>query len=186
MNKSQVYTKTGDQGKTSLIGGTRVPKHHYRLEAYGTVDELNAQIGMLRSWELDEASTNMLIQIQEMLFTVGATLATDEQASDLKSKLKGDEREIEALELEMDRMDNALPPLRHFVLPGGNPAVAQCHIIRTICRRAERRVNQMATEVPVDPWLLKYLNRLSDYFFVISRHLAKYFNAEEIPWKPKL
>jgi cob(I)alamin adenosyltransferase len=186
MKKSQVYTKTGDRGKTSLIGGTRVPKHHYRLEAYGTVDELNAHIGMIRSWPADEATTSMLVRIQEMLFTIGASLATDESVSDLKTQLPGDEKEIEALELEMDRMDSILPPLRNFVLPGGHPAVAQCHIARTICRRAERRVNQMATKVAVDAWLIRYLNRLSDYFFVLSRHLAIFFKAEEIPWKPKL
>lgn len=186
MVKSQIYTKTGDQGKTSLIGGTRVAKHHYRLEAYGTVDELNAQIGMVRSWPIDPESMGAILRIQELLFTIGAYLATDDAVSDLKTRLKHDEKEIEFLEREMDRMDEALPPLRNFVLPGGHGAVSQCHIVRTICRRAERRVIAMSTETEVSPWVIKYLNRLSDYFFVLSRHLANYFKAEEIPWKPKL
>ncbi len=186
MAKSQIYTKTGDQGKTSLIGGTRVPKHHYRLEAYGTVDELNAQIGMIRSWPLEPEIIHTILHIQETLFTIGAYLATDDAVSDLKTRLKPDDKEIELLETEMDRMDEALPPLRNFVLPGGHATVAQCHIARTICRRAERRVIAMSAETGVNPWVIKYLNRLSDYFFVLSRHLANYFEAEEIPWKPKL
>lgn len=186
MTKSQVYTKTGDRGKTSLIGGTRVAKDHYRLEAYGTVDELNAHCGMIRSWPADEHTMSVLTGIQEILFVLGAYLATDDSVSDLKTKLQNGDHEIKKLENEMDQMDSILPPLRNFVLPGGHPAVAQCHISRTICRRAERRVIQMAAQTQVDPWVIKYLNRLSDYFFVLSRHLANYFQVEEIPWKPVL
>ncbi len=182
MNKSQVYTKTGDKGFTSLIGGTRVEKHHVRLEAYGTVDELNAHIGMIRSYNVDEDSQKALIRIQNLLFTIGSYLATDESVSDLRMHLKTDEAEIEFMELEMDRMENALPPLRNFVLPGGHPALAQCHIARTVCRRAERRAIAMASEVVVDEWVIRYLNRLSDYLFVLSRHLSNYFNVNEIPW----
>jgi len=186
MTKSQIYTKTGDKGSTSLIGGTRVQKHHYRLEAYGTIDELNAQIGMVRSWTADKNTNAMLIRIQEQLFMIGSYLATDATISDLRTKIPDDEAEIETLEHEMDKMENSLPVLNNFILPGGHPASAQCHIVRTICRRAERRVNQMAAETEVASWVIRYLNRLSDYFFVLSRYLSKYFEIDEIRWKPGL
>jgi cob(I)alamin adenosyltransferase len=186
MAKSKIYTKTGDKGKTSLIGGTRVPKHHYRLEAYGTVDELNAHIGMIRFWSTDEHTNSILTAIQEKLFMIGAYLATDDTISDLRDKLDGREQEIASLEEEMDKMESSLPPLKNFILPGGHPAAAQCHIVRTVCRRAERRINQMAAETEVAPWIIRYINRLSDYFFVLSRFLSKYFNNDEIPWKLKL
>jgi cob(I)alamin adenosyltransferase len=182
MKKSQVYTKTGDKGHTSLIGGTRVEKHHFRLEAYGTVDELNAHIGVIRSYEIDQSSIEALVRIQNQLFTIGSYLATDESVSDLRKRLKTDDQEIEFMESEMDRLENALPPLRNFVLPGGHPALAHCHVARTVCRRAERRVNAMAAEVIVDEWVIRYLNRLSDYLFVLSRHLSNYFKVDEIPW----
>ncbi len=186
MKKSQIYTKTGDQGSTGLIGGTRVPKYHYRLEAYGTVDELNAQIGMIRAWPADVHTNSLLTRIQEQLFMIGAYLATDDAGSNLRKKMPQNDVEIEILETEMDEMESKLPPLKNFILPGGHPAVAQCHVVRTVCRRAERRVNQMATETEVAPWVMKYLNRLSDYFFVLSRRLSKYFEINEIPWKPEL
>lgn len=186
MNKSLVYTKTGDKGKTSLIGGTRVPKNHYRLEAYGTVDELNTFIGMIRSYKLDEKSENQILNIQDKLFVLGAYLATDSNAADLRDKLNYDESIIEGLEQEMDRMDSELPPIKNFVLPGGHPGVSYCHISRTICRRAERRVLAMAEHTEVNPWVIRYLNRLSDYLFVLSRYLAKHFNVNEIPWIPNL
>jgi cob(I)alamin adenosyltransferase len=186
MEKSQIYTKTGDRGKTSLIGGTRVSKHHYRLEAYGTIDELNAHIGMVRAWPADDHTNALLTQIQEQLFMIGAYLATDDNISDLREKLPGDEKEIEALEREMDEMESHLPPLKNFILPGGHPAVAQCHVVRTVCRRAERRVTQMADNTEVAPWVIRYLNRLSDFFFVLSRHLSFFFKIDEIPWKPML
>ncbi len=186
MEKSQVYTKTGDQGKTSLIGGTIVPKHHFRLEAYGTVDELNAQIGLVRAWPADENTNQIITDIQKLLFSIGAYLATDDNISDLRDKLNYGDEDLEKLESEMDKMDAALPPLKNIILPGGHPASAQCHIVRTICRRAERRVTQMAAESEVDPWIIKYLNRLSDYFFVLSRYLSKFFDQDEILWKPEL
>jgi cob(I)alamin adenosyltransferase len=186
MNKSRVYTKTGDKGKTSLIGGTRVSKHHYRLEAYGTIDELNTFIGMIRSYEVDEATEKQIIDIQHKLFVIGAYLATDEKVADLRDKLKYDESIIEAVEKEMDRMENDLPPMKHFVLPGGHPAVSYCHISRTVCRRAERRILAMADETEVNPWVIRYVNRLSDYLFVLSRHLSKYFQINEILWVAEL
>lgn len=186
MKKSLVYTKTGDQGQTGLIGGTRVSKDHIRLEAYGTVDELNCQVGAIWSYPVDERSKQILCEIQNQLFVVGAYLATDDTVSDLRSRLKRDPKVIEMLEKEMDVMENSLPPLTNFVLPGGHPAVAASHVARTVARRAERCVIRMGREFEVDPWVVKYLNRLSDYLFVLSRHLSKYFNAEEIPWKPEL
>ncbi len=186
MSKSLVYTKTGDKGKTSLIGGTRVPKNHYRLEAYGTVDELNTFIGMIRSYELDEVTEKQIIDIQNKLFVIGAYLATDSNVTDLRDKLDYDESIIEALEEEMDRMEKELPPMKNFVLPGGHPGVSYCHISRTVCRRAERRILTMAGETEVNPWVIRYVNRLSDYLFVLSRYLSKHFKAKEIPWIPGL
>ena len=186
MNKSSVYTKTGDKGKTSLIGGTRVPKNHYRLEAYGTVDELNSFIGMIRSYGIDKQSEKQIIDIQNKLFVIGAYLATDSNVTDLRDKLDYNEEIIVGLEKEMDRMEHELAPMKNFVLPGGHPAVSYCHISRTVCRRTERRILDMARQTEVNPWVIKYVNRLSDYLFVLSRHLSKHFNVNEIPWVPEL
>ncbi|MGQ1890340.1 cob(I)yrinic acid a,c-diamide adenosyltransferase [Thermophagus sp. OGC60D27] len=187
MEKSRIYTKTGDRGKTVLIGGTMVPKYHYRLEAYGTVDELNAHIGLIKAFSKNEEHTeSSLSRIQHQLFNIGAYLATDDSVSDLRSRIKEGEAEIEFLEKEIDTIDQSLPPLKNFILPGGHPAAAQCHIARTVCRRAERQVVRMAEESEVAPWIIRYLNRLSDYFFILSRYLAKYFNNEEIRWDPGL
>ncbi|MGQ1946945.1 cob(I)yrinic acid a,c-diamide adenosyltransferase [Geofilum sp. OHC36d9] len=186
MEKSLVYTKTGDKGTTGLIGGTRVSKNHFRLEAYGTVDELNTHIGMVRSYPIDTPSEEAIIRIQRQLFTIGSYLATDADKSDLRNHLVTDEKEIEFMENQMDTMESQLPTLSNFILPGGHPAVAQCHICRTVCRRAERRIISMNEHVNVDEWVIRYLNRLSDYFFVLSRHLTKYFNIKEIPWVPDL
>jgi cob(I)alamin adenosyltransferase len=186
MKKSLVYTKTGDKGMTSLIGGTRVPKQSERLEAYGTVDELNCHIGMIWSYPIEESLKAVLYGVQNQLFYVGAYLATDDSVSDLKTRLKSDPHKIELLELEMDRMESDLPPLSNFVLPGGHPAVSACHIARTVCRRAERRVLAASQTYLVDEWVIMYLNRLSDYLFVLSRYLTNYFKIDEIPWKPEL
>lgn len=186
MKKSVVYTKTGDKGSTGLIGGTRVSKSNDRLEAYGTVDELISFIGLIRSYDLPEEEKNTLVGIQTKLFTVGAYLATDKSVSDMHVKLKYGEEDIILLEKEMDRMESVLPSLKSFILPGGHTAVSSCHVARTVCRRAERRVIAIADACEVDLWVVKYLNRLSDYLFVLSRHLSKYFNVEEIPWDPKL
>lgn len=186
MKKSQVYTKAGDQGTTSLIGGTMVRKHHQRLDAYGTVDELNAYIGLVRAWPTDHQTNETLIQIQKHLFVIGAYLATDDNVSDLRTKLNFEEKDIETLENEMDRMESNLPPLNNFVLPGGHQAVAICHISRTISRRAEREISRMTEETEISPRVLRYINRLSDYFFVLARHFSNYFGIDEIPWKPGL
>lgn len=186
MKKSLVYTKTGDKGYTSLIGGTRVQKHNNRLNGYGTVDELNSFVGMIRSYPIDAKTKETIIKIQNELFVLGAYLATDSEKSDLRNKLDTDEAKIEHLEHEMDRMESELPPLKHFILPGGHPVTTFCHICRTICRRAERIVSELSEEMEIESWVGRYLNRLSDYFFVLSRHTAKYFDAEEISWLPKL
>lgn len=189
--KMKIYTKTGDQGTTALFGGNRVPKHNIRIESYGTVDELNSHIGMIRSYEVDDHTIKILIQIQNKLFTIGSTLATAPEKAILKSgkerlKIeKVNEEHIFLLEREMDTMNDELPPLTHFVLPGGNPAVSQCHIARTVCRRAERRVTLLNEKEPIDPIVIKYLNRLSDYLFVLARKLSKDLNAEEIQWLPE-
>lgn len=181
----KVYTKKGDKGETSLIGGTRVPKHHTRIEAYGTVDELNSYIGLVRDQEVDSHTKDILIEIQDRLFTIGSSLASDPEKSKMKiPDLK--DADIDLLEKEMDSMNNNLPEMRSFVLPGGHQAVSFCHIARCVCRRAERISTQLSEDSFVDERVLKYLNRLSDYLFVLSRLLTKQLNATETPWKPRM
>lgn len=182
MNKSLVYTKTGDKGTTSLIGGTRIAKNHDKLEAYGTVDELNTHLGMIRSFDIDDRSNQFIIDIQNHLFTIGAYLATDSEKSDLRSRLNTEEKFIEALEMEMDSLESSLPELTQFLLPGGHPTVSSCHIARTVCRRAERRAITVSEDNHSDNYIVRYLNRLSDYLFVLSRFQAKRLNVSEIPW----
>lgn len=177
----KIYTKTGDKGKTSLLGGTRVAKYHLRIEAYGTVDELNAQIGVLRSCDIDQKTKDVLIRIQTQLFTSGSLLAKEPGNDKVKiPKLKSDA--VSFLEDEIDRMDEDLPPMRNFVLPGGHPAVAAAHVARCICRRAERNILHLKDESEVPDPIPVYLNRLSDFLFVLSRKLTKDLGVEEIPW----
>ena len=187
----KVYTKTGDKGTTALFGGTRVPKHHIRIESYGTVDELNSHIGLIRDQEMDPLYKKVLERIQDRLFTVGAILATDPEKAILKS---GKERlnipkisttDIELLENEIDRMEEALPPMTHFVLPGGHTTVSYCHIARCVCRRAERLAVHLHELEPTDEMVLTYLNRLSDYLFVLARKLSHDLNANEVKWIPE-
>jgi cob(I)alamin adenosyltransferase len=187
----KVYTKTGDQGTTALFGGTRVPKHHIRIDSYGTVDELNSHIGLIRDQDIDPSYKNVLIDIQDKLFTVGAILATDPEKAILKN---GKERlnipkisdaNILYLEQEMDAMDAELPPMTHFVLPGGHQTVSFCHIARCVCRRAERLATALNDIAPFESNTLKYLNRLSDYLFVLARKLSKDLQAEEVKWIPQ-
>ena len=187
----KIYTKTGDAGTTALFGGSRVPKHSMRIESYGTVDELNTFVGLIRSQDIDSHSKEILIQIQNKLFTIGSTLATDPKRAILKSgkerlKIeKVNEESIQLLEDEMDTMNDSLPDLTHFILPGGNDPVSYCHIARTVCRRAERRATQLNEAEPIDPMVIKYLNRLSDYLFVLARKLSNDMDAEEIQWLPE-
>lgn len=179
----KVYTKTGDKGKTSLIGGTRVPKSSVKIEAYGTVDELNAHLGLVGDQLKSSAKRGFIRNIQNQLFTIGSLLALEPDMSfDHIPEL--DPEEIKKLELAMDEMDESLPEMKYFVLPGGHSAVSYCHIARTVCRRAERRVIDLADNEEVDSNIVIYLNRLSDYLFVLSRTIAHELGAEEIPWKP--
>lgn len=187
----KVYTKTGDKGTTALFGGTRVPKHHIRIDSYGTVDELNSYIGLIRDQKIDPRSKEILIHIQDRLFTLGAILATDPEKAILKSGKerlnipKVTEENITLLEQEMDTMNDNLPPMTHFVLPGGHTTVSYCHIARCVCRRAERLASALFELEPFDERALKYLNRLSDYLFVLARKLSYDLQADEIKWVPE-
>jgi cob(I)alamin adenosyltransferase len=180
----RVYTKTGDDGTSGLIGGTRVEKYDLRLESYGTVDELNSWIGLIRSQPVDEPTKDLLNSIQSNLFVIGARLATDLSKTDLSARLPLRSEDITKLETEMDRLLDQLPPMEHFVLPGGSNTVSYCHLARTVCRRAERRVCQLSKEVAIPAELIRYLNRLSDYLFVLSRKVAKDEDVDEVQWLP--
>ncbi|MFI5150346.1 MAG: cob(I)yrinic acid a,c-diamide adenosyltransferase [Bacteroidia bacterium] len=180
----KIYTKTGDKGQTSLLGGTRVPKHHIRIEAYGTVDELNSWIGLLRDQTTEEQTVSTLLEIQDRLFTMGSSLASDPAKSKAKiPDLKEDD--ITLLEKEIDRMNEHLPEMKSFVLPGGHPSVSYCHIGRCVCRRAERAVLRLGENEFVAELVVIYLNRLSDYLFVLSRQWTMDLKAKETPWKPR-
>ena len=179
-----IYTKTGDDGTSGLIGGTRVEKYDLRLESYGTVDELNSWIGLIRIQSVDQHTKELLQAIQNNLFVIGARLATDLEKMDLSEKLPLRAEEILKLEIEMDRILEKLPPMEHFVLPGGSTAISYCHLARTVCRRAERRVCQLSKEVAVPADLIRYLNRLSDYLFVLSRKIAVDEGVSEVQWLP--
>ncbi|MCR8666380.1 cob(I)yrinic acid a,c-diamide adenosyltransferase [Aestuariibaculum sp. M13] len=187
----KIYTKTGDKGSTALFGGTRVPKHHIRIESYGTVDELNSHLGLIRDQNINADYKETLIHIQDRLFTVGAIMATDPEKVVLKNGKerlnipKISEENITRLEHEMDTMDAALPPMTHFVLPGGHQTVSFCHIARCVCRRAERLATALNDIEPVDTNCLIYLNRLSDYLFVLARKLSYDLQAYEIKWIPE-
>ena len=179
----RIYTKTGDKGDTALFGGRRVPKSHLRVDAYGTVDELNSSIGMLRDTQNEEHLREVLAEVQNRLFSLGAHLASDPDKNPAPPDLN--EGDIRMLEQEIDAMDAELPPLKNFVLPGGHLTVSLCHVCRTVCRRAERLVVALDRKAPVSELALQYLNRLSDYFFVLSRMLAQQMDAEEVIWKPR-
>src|SRR5258706_5041599 len=183
----KIYTKTGDKGTTSLIGGTKVPKSHLRIEAYGTVDELNSYVGLCKVLLTDIQGRNILLEIQDRLFTIGSSLACDPE-KELKVKIPDlNEDDIRLLENEIDRMSETLPPMKSFVLPGGNATVSHLHIARCICRRAERCCVRLEFEKEqVESIIIKYLNRLSDYLFVLARYTSLQLNAEEIPWKPRV
>lgn len=177
----KIYTKTGDKGETSLLGGTRVPKYHLRIEAYGTVDELNSHIGLIRDQNISQEDKKILLEIQNTLFVIGSHLAKDPKKEKVKIPSIS-ESEIENLEKEIDNMNLNLPDLKFFVLPGGHQTVSFCHIARCVCRRAERISVQLSESSEVNPIITKYLNRLSDFLFVLSRKFSQDLNAEEIPW----
>lgn len=181
----KIYTKTGDKGLTSLFGGKRVPKHHLRIEAYGTVDELNSNIGLIRDQKIAPETFAVLIEIQDRLFTLGSILATEPGNEKVKVP-QLNEQDILFLENEIDKMNEVLPEMRSFVLPGGHQTVSFCHITRCVCRRAERLVVHLAEVENVPELIIKYLNRLSDYLFVLSRKISQENNANEIPWKARM
>jgi cob(I)alamin adenosyltransferase len=187
----KIYTKTGDKGTTALFGGTRVSKDHIRIDSYGTVDELNSYIGLIRDQEMDVHYKSILIEIQDRLFTVGAILATPPEKETLKNgqpRLKNlgiVESDLLLLENEIDTMELALPPMTHFVLPGGHTTVSYCHIARCVCRRAERLAVHLNHDEPIEELTIQYLNRLSDYLFVLARKLTFDLNAEEVKWIPR-
>lgn len=180
----KVYTKTGDKGTTALLGGTRVSKAHLRLEAYGTVDELNSYMGLLRDQEVNKDRSELLKQIQDRLFALGAQLAT---APDKNVRKVPDlhDSDLEVLERAIDQMEESLPPLKYFILPGGHQAVSFCHIARTVCRRTERATVALNEQEEVAAIMVRYLNRLSDYLFVLARKMGQELGAEEVSWKPR-
>ena len=186
----KIYTKTGDKGTTGLVGGTRIPKHDLRIDCYGTVDELNSYLGLIRDQPISKDSKTTLIKIQNQLFIIGSLLATDPEKLKVESKRKRlgitflEADAITFLETEIDAMNLVLPPMTHFILPGGHQTVSFCHIARCICRRAERNVSKLNADQPTQPEVLIYLNRLSDFIFVLARKLSKELDAEEIKWIP--
>jgi len=181
----KIYTKKGDTGNTGLIGGTRVPKSSLRIEAYGTIDELNSWIGVMRDKEIDADYKPQLIEIQDRLFTIGSSLASDPEKSNMKipDLLESD---IEQLEKWMDDMDSLLPEMRFFVLPGGNQSVSFCHVARCVCRRAERIIVDLNAHEYVAEIVMKYINRLSDYLFVLSRKISQDLKVDEQAWRPRM
>jgi cob(I)alamin adenosyltransferase len=182
----KIYTKTGDKGSTSLIGGTKVPKNDIRIETYGTVDELNSWIGLIRDLLQDNDFNNELKEIQDRLFTIGSSLATDAE-KEPKMKLPDlHQEDISFLEKRIDEMTAALPAMKSFILPGGHPTVSSIHIVRCVCRRAERlAVNMQQNELFIDEKVIQYLNRLSDYLFTLARFAGQKLGAEEIKWQPR-
>ncbi len=189
----KIYTKTGDLGKTSLIGGTKVPKSHIRIDSYGTVDELNSYIGLLSdhlhiiSIKLPLQGAGGIKEIQDRLFTIGSSLACDPDKEPLMKIPDLKESDISLLEKEIDAMNEVLPPMKSFLLPGGHVAISTTHVARCVCRRAERCcVNMQEQEMFVDPLVIKYLNRLSDYLFVLARYIGHLLQVEEIPWKARV
>lgn len=187
----KIYTKTGDKGTTTLFGGTRISKDHIRIESYGTIDELNSYIGLIRDQKIHPHYKNILIEIQDRLFTLGAILATPPEKEFKKNgklrlqKLGITEKDIELLENEIDTMEKTLPAMTHFILPGGHNTVSYCHISRCVCRRAERMVIHLNHNEPIADNVIIYLNRLSDYLFVLARKLSNELNADEIKWIPR-
>ncbi|RKR83422.1 cob(I)alamin adenosyltransferase [Mucilaginibacter gracilis] len=181
----KIYTKTGDKGLTSLIGGTRVAKHHLRIESYGTVDELNSYIGLIRDQDIAPGHKVLLKEVQDRLFTIGASLAADPEKSKMKIPDLRD-ADVELLEQEIDRMDTELPALRHFILPGGSNAVSFCHIARCVCRRAERLSVHLSEDSYVNEKVIIYLNRLSDYLFTLSRKIGNEQQVIENEWIPRV
>jgi cob(I)alamin adenosyltransferase len=181
----KIYTKTGDKGQTSLIGGTRVPKYHLRIESYGTVDELNSYIGLIADQDNSAVARVFLREIQDRLFTLGSLLAEDVGKSKMKLPQLST-TDVEVLEHAIDAMNETLPDLKSFILPGGNTTVSYCHVARCICRRAERLVVHLSEDVTVDATIVVYLNRLSDYLFTLARYIAHLQGVPDIEWHARI
>ena len=181
----KIYTKSGDKGKTSLIGGKQLDKDHLRIEAYGTIDELNSCLGLVRDRNVLVQQQSLLAHIQSYLFTIGSHLAFDPSSSSSFPIPALDPKAVTQLEKAIDRMQDELPVLKQFVLPGGHPLVSSCHVARTICRRAERRVVTLSKKVEIDAEILVFLNRLSDYLFVLARATGKELDVAERLWEPR-
>lgn len=179
----KIYTKTGDKGETGLFGGRRLAKNHSRIEAYGTVDELNAFIGLLSDYLESPDLVQELNRIQSLLFVIGANLASEPKKENAIPDVR--DEDIQTLEEAIDRMDRSLPELKHFILPGGHPAVSYAHVARTVCRRAERLVVALAHQEVVADIIIRYLNRLSDYLFVLARKVGNDLQVEERKWEPR-
>ena len=184
LREMKVYTKTGDLGETSLLGGSRVSKAELQIESYGTVDELNSYIGLIRDQIWKQPLLEELIEIQDRLFTIGSHLANDKKKKKIKLP-EIHEKDVQRLEIEIDKMDSQLPPMKAFILPGGHTLVSYTHIARCVCRRAERKVVRLSENWEIAPIIIKYLNRLSDYLFTLGRKLSKDLGADEIEWKPR-
>jgi cob(I)alamin adenosyltransferase len=178
----KIYTKTGDDGTSGLIGGRRVLKNDIRLEAYGTVDELNSWIGLLRSMVNDNSVSDLLLRIQNTLFAIGSKLATGENGQEYTNHIRIEDADAAIIEKAMDEYESKLQSIRNFILPGGSAITGYCHIARTVCRRAERRIIQLSNESPVEAGIICYINRLSDYLFMLARKLAADSGVKEIPW----
>jgi cob(I)alamin adenosyltransferase len=181
----KIYTKTGDKGTTALFGGKRVSKADLRIDTYGTIDELNSWIGLLRDQPVNEKRKDFLVTVQDRLFTIGSILATEPGNTKVKIPALAEE-DIQALEKEIDSMEAHLQPMRFFILPGGHPSVSFCHITRTVCRRSERLTIALHQQEPVEEKVIQYINRLSDYLFVLARKMGAELNVEDTPWKPKM
>ena len=181
----KIYTNTGDDGTTALFGGKRVSKADLRIETYGTVDELNSWVGVVRDQEINHSRNDVLIAIQDRLFTIGSILATEPGNTKVKIPHLSEEDTFR-LEKSIDEMDGELPPMKSFILPGGHQSVSFCHVARTVCRRAERLTIALNETETVDALVIQYLNRLSDYLFVLSRKMAQDLKIEDTPWKPKM
>ena len=180
----KIYTKTGDKGKTSLLGGTRVSKSHERINAYGTIDELNSFLGLVSDLDHNDERTKFIQEIQSRLFTIGSSLAAEsDKAKEFKPDLE--ENDVKDLELAIDGMNVSLSPMKNFILPGGSQLVSTTHIARTVCRRAERLIIKLSESEDIEEIITKYLNRLSDYLFVLARKQGYDLKVEEIPWRPK-
>lgn len=186
MSSHKIYTRGGDKGQTSLIGGTRVPKFHPRIEAYGTIDELNSYIGLIRDYDINQHFKDLLLEIQDRLFTAESIIALDPDV-EITYKLPAlYDADITLLENEIDKMNEVLPELKSFILPGGHPVVSFCHIARCICRRAERHTIRLAHAQEVEEKVIRYLNRLSDFLFVLARRLGKELDVNETYWKARI